>query len=66
MNALESAASLRDFAYRGRLVPEIADESIREVFVYRYRLMYRVRDRSVEIVAFIHSARDFQNWRHDS
>jgi hypothetical protein len=33
------------------------------VFVYRYRLMYRVTRDTVEILAFIHGARDFGRWR---
>ncbi|MCZ7617245.1 MAG: hypothetical protein M5U32_02695 [Myxococcota bacterium] len=36
------------------------------MFVYRYRLMYRVRSASVEILAFVHRARDLGCWRQDS
>ena len=39
--ALESAASLATFAERGRAVPEVGDGSIREIFVFEYRLMYQ-------------------------
>lgn len=61
--ALSAVASLSTLADRGRIVPESADASIREIFVHRYRLMYRVADGSVEILAFIHGARDFERWR---
>lgn len=61
--ALAAASSLSTLSERGRVVPELAEPSIREVFVYRYRLMYRVTEASVEILAFIHGARDFERLR---
>ena len=63
--ALGAADSLETLADRGRVVPERADPSIREVFVYQYRLMYRVEGESVQILAFLHGARDFERWRHE-
>ncbi len=56
---LETGATLATFAERGRIVPESNDPTIREVFVFRYRLMYEVHDNRVVIVAFLHGARDF-------
>ena len=61
--ALEAAAGLATFAQRGRVIPELADPRIREVFVYRYRLLYRVERERVVVVAFLHGARDFGKWR---
>ena len=60
---LAAARSLETLAERGRVVPELEDTSVREVFVYRYRLMYRVEDDVVSIVAFVHGARDFERRR---
>jgi plasmid stabilization system protein ParE len=57
----EAAASLADFAERGQTVPEFADESIRELLVKPYRLVYKVTDEHVFIVAFIHGAQRL--WR---
>jgi len=57
--ALEAGATLATLAERGRIVPESNDPTIREVFVFRYRLMYEVHDDRVVIVAFLHGARDF-------
>lgn len=45
----------------GRVVPEIGDESIRERFVYSYRLVYRVEAKQVMIVAVIHGKRLLEN-----
>ncbi len=61
--ALGSAASLATLSERGRMVPELNDPAIREIFVYRYRLMYRIDDERVVVLAFVHGARDFANWR---
>lgn len=41
-SAIELASSLATLAERGRIVPELGDPAIREVFAFRYRLMYRV------------------------
>ncbi len=57
--ALETAASLSTLPERGRIVPELSDPAIRELFVHRYRLLYRIFDEVVVIVAFLHGARDF-------
>ncbi len=56
--AREAARSLRQFANRGRVVPEENDPDIRELFVRSYRLIYRVRPGEVQIINFIHGARD--------
>jgi len=45
------------------MIPEMQQPNIRELFVGRYRLMYEVFEAKVEILAFIHGARDFAKWR---
>ena len=45
------------------MVPELDDPSVREVFVYSYRILYKVLEAEVEILAFLHGARDFDRWR---
>jgi plasmid stabilization system protein ParE len=54
----DAARSLRRFAERGTVVAELDDPSIREVYVRRYRLIYRVEPKTVSVLAFIHGARD--------
>jgi toxin ParE1/3/4 len=61
--ALTVAVGLATFAERGRLVPELNDPAIREVFVHKYRLQYKVEESQVLVVAFLHGARDFVTWR---
>jgi hypothetical protein len=43
-------------------VPEIAESAIREVFFYRYRLIYQVGLDDVRILAVIPSAMDYRAW----
>ena len=50
--------SLRIFAERGRMVPEIDALDIREIFIRNYRLIYQVTADRVFILAFVHGARD--------
>ena len=63
--ALEVAESLSTLAERGRVVPEVGDPKVRELFVYQYRLLYRIREDRVVIRAFLHGARDFSKWRRE-
>lgn len=63
---LDVAESLSLFSERGRIVPELHDPSVREVFVYRYRMIYEVLSNEVRILALIHGARDFDRWLRDS
>jgi plasmid stabilization system protein ParE len=59
---LRLGESLAVFAERGRVVPEVRDRTIREVFVYSYRLIYEVTQSEIRVLAFIHGARDFDRW----
>lgn len=45
----------------GRIVPEIGDEKIRERFVYSYRLVYKVDERHIIVIAVIHGKRLLEN-----
>lgn len=60
--ALEAAVSLATLSERGRVVPELGIPTIREIFVQRYRLIYEVYETKVEVLAFLHGARDFAKW----
>lgn len=56
-----AADSLADLGERGRIVPELRNPRIRELFVRNYRLIYQVTEVEIAVVAFIHGARDL--WR---
>lgn len=63
LQSLKAARSLGDLPERGRVVPEFKREDIREIFVFSYRLIYRIDELRVSVLAFIHGRRDFsQAW----
>jgi toxin ParE1/3/4 len=43
--------------HSGAVVPEYEDESLRELFEHPYRIIYRVWEQQVDVVAVIHAAR---------
>ena len=51
---------LTDNPRSGRVVPELGDESIREVIHGNYRTVYRLRHDVVEIATVFHDARLFR------
>ena len=53
----EKAEILKDFTELGRKVPELNDVNIREIFVYSYRLIYKINDDTVLFVAVVHGKR---------
>ena len=57
---IKATDRLQRFPYSGRVTPEIADASCREIVYGAYRLMYRVEVDAVWITGVVHGARD---WR---
>lgn len=58
---LAMSESLADFPEMGRIVPELEQSSIRERFVYSYRLIYQIEDSQIVIVAIVHGKRLLAN-----
>lgn len=52
--------SLKAFAERGRVVPELRRADIRELFVGNYRLIYQVTQDIVYILALVHGSRNLR------
>jgi len=55
---IKKAESLEDFAERGRMVPELLDEDvrhIRELIDGNFRIIYRINDKTAEILRVIDS-----------
>ncbi len=40
----------------GRMVPEYEDQQLRELIVFPYRMVYRVRQDRLDIIAVFHGA----------
>ena len=58
---LETSRKIKEFPLIGRVVPEIGDEDIRERFVYSYRLVYKIQQQRILVVAVIHGKRLIEN-----
>lgn len=54
---LNTARTLSQFPFAGRVVPELADGNIRERFVYSYRVIYRIEGEVVTIATVVHGRR---------
>lgn len=48
---------LADQPYLGAMVPETKDETLRELFEDPYRILYRILEQQVDVVAVVHAAR---------
>jgi toxin ParE1/3/4 len=59
MRSKPQRLSLATLSERGHIVSELDDSTIREVYVFRYRLIYRVSSDEVRILALIHGRMDF-------
>ena len=44
----------------GKVVPELGNQAIREIHLYSYRILYEVKNDSVEILAVVHVRRNFK------
>lgn len=62
----EASRSLNEFSERGRIVPELSNPSIRELFIKNYRLIYRIEESRVDILGLIHGKRDLKAlWKRE-
>ena len=60
---LDAARDTRVFPFIGCTVPELGENTIRERFVYSYRLIYRIHDETITIAAVIHGRQSFGPYR---
>ena len=56
---LEATDRLQEFPFSGRVIPEIGNQSCREIICEPYRIMYRLEGNEVWITGVVHGAR---NW----
>lgn len=60
---IEAVESIKKFPKMGRAVPEAEEESIREVLLHNYRIIYRVESDRILVLTIIHGARDLNQRR---
>jgi plasmid stabilization system protein ParE len=54
-----STEKLERFPDIGRVVPEIGDDNVKELFVYSYRILYEITSDRIEVLAIVHGKHDF-------
>lgn len=59
-DVMDKAQTLKEFPHRGRIVPEVDDPNMRELFIHRYRLIYQINNENIIITTLIHGARDYK------
>jgi len=58
---VNATLGLDDLPGKGRMVPELRDEAIREVSLYSYRILYEIKaDNAIEVLALIHKRRNLE------
>jgi len=58
----DKVETLDELSERGRIVPELEVHTIRELFVYQYRVLYQVEEARVVILGIAHMSRDFSTY----
>jgi toxin ParE1/3/4 len=57
IDVLESIDRLLVFPKSGRVVPELKDPSVREIILGNYRIVYRFKNQTAEILTIYHGAK---------
>lgn len=60
-DVMDTAQTLNEFPQRGRVVPEMDDPEMREIFIHKHRLIYRIQKDRIIIQTIIHGARNYMN-----
>ena len=55
---IHAVEQLPVFPRRGRVVPEVNQDSLRELIFHGYRILYRLENDSLQIVTVVHGTRD--------
>ncbi len=59
-----AAETLQNLPERGRVVPELAREDVRELLFQHYRIIYRLGSQQIDVLAIVHGARDLERLPH--
>ena len=59
LKIISAVERLEQFPEIGRIVPECNDPAVRELLLGNYRVVYRLKDGSAEVLTVYHSARLF-------
>lgn len=57
---VSKSLTMDGFPLTGKIVAELKDESVREISLYSYRILYEIKTDHIEVLAVIHKRRDLQ------
>lgn len=57
---VQQTVGLDELPRKGKKVPELNEESVRELSLYTYRILYEITPDGVAVLAVIHKRRDVQ------
>jgi toxin ParE1/3/4 len=57
---VDRSEQISAFPESGRLVPEYGRSHVREVFHEPYRIIYRIKASSIDVIAVVHGARQLR------
>ncbi len=57
----EKIEELNDLPKLGRIVPELNEEDVRELFLYSYRIIYEIKDGAIFVLAVVHQRRNLKD-----
>ncbi len=62
----DATRSLNTFSERGRILPELNNSNIRELFIKEYRLIYSIEESRVVILGIVHGRRHLKKmWKDE-
>jgi len=57
---VQTTIGLDAFPRKGRIVPELNEENVRELSLYSYRIIYEINRDNIVVLALIHKRMDLQ------
>ena len=57
---VQKTVSLGELPRIGRIVPELNEDTVRELSLYSYRILYEIKPGQIEVLALIHKRQDLQ------
>lgn len=57
---VQKTVSLGELPRIGHIVPELNEDTVRELSLYSYRILYEIKPGQIEVLAVIHKRQDLQ------
>lgn len=57
---IQKTIGLDELPRKGRMVPELNQDVVREVSLYSYRILYEIKSSHIEVLAVIHKRRNLE------